>query len=175
MGNACTISAPAAVDNVSAQSAHHKQAPPKPKPRVVTLSPLGDGHGAAPSGAATHLMLREKIFSWSGDNFKIKTRDGRAFGNNLYIQGKVWGVRDQMVIMDGNTQQPVAVCLRKFEFIGQTFKIYTLRPNYSGQRPSERRYKNQALYTYARLERVPLSTIQNVFLEGQMRPSYTIQ
>ena len=86
------------------------------------------------------------------------------FGNNLYIQGKVWALRDQMVLKNGVTNEPVAVCLRKFELIGQTFKIYSVKPVYPGQKPSVQTYKHYKLYTFASVERVPLSTEQRVTL-----------
>ena len=121
-------------------------------------------------------LTATKLFSWSGDSFKIKTRDGRPLGNNLFMHGKVFALRDQMVLEDGNTKEPVAVCLRKFELIGQTFKIYTTRPNFSGQRPSDRKHNNRPLYTYARVERVPFTTEQRVFLESESSqvPLYTV-
>ena len=145
-----------------------------------TVQPLGSNHGAGPSQVKQELIVREKLFSWSGDSFKIKKRDGRPFGNNLFIRGKVFAFRDQMVLEDGMTGEPIAICLRKFEMIGQTFKIYTTQPNFPGQRPSDRKHNNTPLYTYARVERVPFSTEQRVFMEqahqhsSQQLPSYTV-
>jgi hypothetical protein len=105
----------------------------------------------------------------------IKTRGGAPFGNNLKIQGKVFGVRDQMVLLDGNNNMPVAVCLRNFELVGrQTFKIYSTRPLYPGQKPSDRKYNYHVLYTYAKVERVPFSTEQQVTIGNESSPSYTV-
>jgi hypothetical protein len=91
----------------------------------------------------------------------------------LKIKGKVLAVRDQMVLLDGNNTL-VALCLRKFELIGQTFKIYTTHPLYPGQKPSERKYNQYALYTYAKVEREPLSTVQQVTFDNETSPSYTV-
>lgn len=136
---------------------------------------LGSRHGAAPtSDSATQIVVREKLFSWSGDSFNIKTRDGAPFGNDLRIQGKKFALRDQMVLVDGSTGEPVAVCLRTFEVIGQTFKIYSTRPLYSGQKPSERKYNQYKLYTFAKVQREPLSTCQRVTLDNEKSPSYTV-
>ena len=136
---------------------------------------LGSKHGAGPQSQKIQLLVREKLFSWSGDDFRIMTRDGTPFGN-LKIKGKVWALRDQMVLENGDTGEPVAVCLRKFQLVGQTFKIYSLQPVYPGQTPSERtcehRNKRYKLYTYASVERVPLSTEQFVKLENG--DAYTI-
>lgn len=136
---------------------------------------LGDDHGASPSqDAPQQLIVREKLFSWSGDTFKIKTPSGERFGNDLYVQGKVFAFRDQMALLDGVTQQPVAVCLRKFQLLGQTFKIYSVKPLYQGQHPSGHDYKGQKLYTIAKVERVPLSTTQLVTYDNETSPSMTI-
>jgi hypothetical protein len=141
----------------------------------VPQRPLGADHGAAPSqNASQRIIVREKLFSWGGDTFKIKTSQGKAFGNDLYVQGKVFAIRDQMTLLDGITNEPVAVCLRKFEFIGQTFKIYSPKPLYQGQRPSEHDYKGQKLYTYAKVERMPFSTQQQVTFDHERTPSMTI-
>jgi hypothetical protein len=138
------------------------------------LPSLGAQHGAGPSAhSSTQLIVREKLFSWSGDSFKIKTRKGAPFGNDLKMQGKVMAFRDQMVLLDGNNA-PVAVCLRKFEVIGQTFKIYSPHPLHPGQRPSERKYNHCALYTYATVERVPFTAVQKVTLVNETSPSYTV-
>ena len=140
------------------------------------IEPLGVNHGAAPANHKQEIIVKEKLFSWSGDSFKIKLRDGRSLGNGLAINGKVWAFRDQMVLLDTVHNTPVAVCLRKFEVFKQTFKIYTTYPNFPGQTPSDRKLNGTALFTYARVERIPLSTKQLVFLEAgkSENPSYTI-
>lgn len=119
------------------------------------------------------IIVREKLFSWSGDSFKIKTRQGKAFGGGMKIKGKAIAFRDQMALLD-NAGNPIAICLRKFEFFAQTFKIYTLRQIHPNQPKSNRDYNGQPLYTYAKVERAPLTTIQQVTFEGETTPSMTI-
>lgn len=120
------------------------------------------------------LIVKEKLFSWSGDTFKIKTREGYMFGNGLQMKGKAFGFRDQMALLDGRGV-PVAVCLRKFDFLRQVFKIYTLRPMHAGQTPSDRQYNGQSLFTFAEVVRVPFSTEQEVIFTGDSSPSLSIR
>jgi hypothetical protein len=138
------------------------------------LPALGEGHNAGPSlTGPTKLIVREKLFSWSGDSFKIKTLGGDIFGNKLHVRGKAFALRDQMVLENGNGE-PVAICLRKFEPIGQTFKIYLPQPVYPGQIPSKQNFQHHKLYTYCQVQRKPLTTEQQVILEGKSQPEYTI-
>lgn len=125
------------------------------------------------SSSKTQIIVREKFFSWSGDTFKIKTRDGQLFGNGICVKGKTFAWRDQMALLDGNGNA-IAVCLRKFELIGQTFKIYTMHPLYPGQEVSDRKYNDSPLYTYCKVERAPFSTEQQVTMANQKHPSFTI-
>lgn len=141
----------------------------------VPQFPLGENHGVSPSQTSSQqFIVKEKLFSWSGDTFKIKSPSGALLGNGLYVQGKAFAFRDQMALLDGNTKEPVAVCLRKFELIGQTFKIYTTKPLFPGQSASGHDYNGKRLYTYAKVERVPLSTQQKVTFENERSPSMTI-
>jgi hypothetical protein len=148
--------------------------------RVHTTDPslptLGANHGVHPSPSEpTKVIVREKLFSWSGDSFNIKTSDGRPFGNGLHIQGKAFAFRDQMVLKDGEGR-PVAVILRKFELLKRTFKIYITQPVYPGQAPSDRFYEGHRLFTYASVERKPYTIDQYVFVGRQTAgiPEYTI-
>ena len=129
------------------------------------LPALGDNHGAPISTTnQIKVVVKEKLFSWSGDSFKIKYEDGSTFGNDLEVRGKVFAIRDQMAIFDGTTKQPVAVCLRSFVFCGQIFKIYTTSPVYKGQEKSAQKYNNLPLYTYGTIERDPCSMEQRLRL-----------
>ena len=130
-------------------------------------------YDAAPSSTKpTVVVVRKKLFSWSDRSFGILTGDGAPF-HDLQVKGKAIAFRDQMALLDGNGRL-VAVLLRKFELMGQTFKIYLPHPARKGQQPSDRTYEGQALYTYAKTERVPLSTTQYVFLDGDESPTYTV-
>jgi hypothetical protein len=111
------------------------------------------------------LVVREKLFSWSGDSFKIKTLQGNLFGNGIQMKGKVWALRDQMTLLDANGA-PIAVCLRMFDLVREVFKIYTLHKLHEKQHRSEQQYNGQHLYTYAEVRRVPFSLEQQVIFEG---------
>ena len=78
-----------------------------------------------------------------------------------------------MTMVDGNGRA-VSDVLRKFELVGLTATVYVPHPIRIGQQPSDRRYEGQPLYTYAKIERVPLSKVQNVFLDGDQTPTYTV-
>jgi uncharacterized protein YxjI len=117
------------------------------------------------------LIVKEKLFSWSGDSFKITTLDGRPFGNGIQMLGKVWALRDQMTLLDGNGR-PIAVCLRQFAFWQKIFIIYTLHPVYPGQSPSRHDYEGHALYAYAEVRRVPFSIVQEVTFATDRIPKY---
>lgn len=131
------------------------------------FKPIGSHVGGSPSATGpTRIIVKEKLFSWSGDSFSIKQYPSRVpFGNGLKIKGKTFTMRDQMTLVDGNGMM-VAVCLRKFEMIGQTFKVYVPSPRYPGQTPSNQKYNGRAVYTYCEVTRVPFSTSQEVYMDG---------
>lgn len=139
------------------------------------FKPIGRDFGAGPSTTGpTVILVKEKFFSWSGDDFKIKTFPSREpFGNGLKVKGKVFAIRDQMALVDGDNNL-VAVCLRKFEVIGQTFKIYVPKSVLKDQQPSKQDYNGKKLYTYAEVRRVPLSMSQEVIMEGRAAPEFVI-
>jgi uncharacterized protein YxjI len=92
----------------------------------------------------------------------------------MQIKGKAFSLRDRMSLLDENNQ-PLAVCLRKFDFVKETFNIYTTKPMFPGQKPSEIAHENRAqLYTYCTVERVPFSAVQNVTFANEKSPSFTI-
>lgn len=139
--------------------------------------PIGSHVGGGPSTVGpTRIIVKEKLFSWSGDDFGIKQYPSRApFGNGLKMKGKVFAMRDQMTLVDGNGEM-VAVCLRKFELVGQTFKIYVPNPRFPGQKRSNQDYNGIApLYTYCEVRREPFSMMQLVFMDGKEgRPEFVI-
>lgn len=159
----CTESLP----EVSSFNVAHKVDP--------TYSPIGSHVQAGPSvNEPMKIVVKEKLFSWSGDDFKINHyQSGVPLGNGLKMKGKVFAMRDQMALLDGNGNM-VAVCLRKFEMIGQTFKIYVPNPVLPNQQASAQKYNGTNLYTYCQVKRVPLSVTQEVYMEGKSAPSYTV-
>ena len=139
------------------------------------FKPIGQDVGGGPStDKPTVVVVKEKFFSFSGDDFKIKTYPSKVpFGNGLKVKGKTFALRDQMALLDGD-DKVVAVCLRKFELIGQTFKIYVPEPALEGQKPSKHDFKGQKLYTYCEVKRVPLTVNQEVIMEGRTTPEFVI-
>lgn len=130
---------------------------------------IGSHVGGGPSTTGpTRIIVKEKLFSWSGDDFSIKQYPSRApFGNGLKMKGKTFAMRDQMALVDGNGKM-LAVCLRKFELVGQTFKVYDVPSSrYPGQKPSNQTYNGRALYTYCEVKRVPFSMSQEVYMDGE--------
>ena len=125
---------------------------------------LGAQHGVPIKNSPVNVIVREKLFQWSGNSFALKQKDGSLFGNKLGIKGKVWTLRHEMVLQNGITNKPVAVCRRQFQLVGDTFKIYTTTPVYPAQTRSDQTYEGSPLYTYASAAREPFSTVQSVNL-----------
>jgi hypothetical protein len=122
-----------------------------------TTAPLGKDHGVPNTtcGPPTKVMVNEKYGSWTGRALNINHSDGSAFGNELQVQGTILSMRDRTVLLNGRTNLPVAISMRKFDLWKQMFKIYTTYPIYNGQAKSDRKYDNdQPLYTYASIERI---------------------
>jgi hypothetical protein len=125
---------------------------------------LGAKHGVPIGNSRVNVIVREKLFQWSGGSFALKHQDGTLFGNKLGIKGKVLTLRNEMVLQNGITNEPVAVCRRIFQVVGDTFKIYTTTPVYAGQPRSDQAYESRSLYTYASASREPFSSVQTVHL-----------
>jgi hypothetical protein len=140
-----------------------------PHPVDPKIPPLG---GLPPSSQQQEILIREKLFSWGGDGFKIKRPDGTDF-HGMKIQGKAFGFRDQLALVDAQ-DKPIAVCLRKFGFGVEIFKIYTLHPLYDGQSPSQHDYQGKRLYTYAEVSRVMMSTHHEVRFDNMTSPMFTV-
>ena len=163
MGNSVPVPADSELDHI------HEVDP--------TLPELGRDHGAPISTTSqTKVILKEKLFSWSGDAFKIKHEDGSTFGNELHFKSKVFSLRDNLVLVDGVSDK--AVCVAKSMFVAscsEIFHIYTTAPVYHGQEKSAQKHNDQELYTYAIVERSPCSTEQAVHLtKDNMKFAYTI-
>jgi hypothetical protein len=136
-----------------------------------SIPSLGSQHGAGPSmHHPTQLVVRKKLFLFDEHCCKVKTKGGAPFGHDLKTRGNAF---DQMVLLNGRNT-PVAVCVCKSVLFGQAFKIYSTHPLYPGQQSSDRKYNQYALYTYAKVERVPLSTQLDVTFDSEPSPSYTV-
>ena len=134
------------------------------------FKPIGRDFGAGPSTTRPTVVLVKEKFN----DFKIKKFPSKEpFGNGLKVKGKTFAIRDQMALVDGDNNL-VAVCLRKFERMGQTFKIYVPKPVLKDQQPSKQDYNGKKLYTYAEVKREPLSMSQEVFFEGRAAADFVI-
>jgi uncharacterized protein YxjI len=128
--------------------------------------------GLSPSNETTELLMSEKTFSWSGDDFKIKRIDGTPF-HNMKIKGKAFAMRDQMTLLDADNKL-IAVCLRKFALGSQIFKIYTPIPLHPGQGKSNQDYNGQLLYTFAEVVRPAFSVNHQLTYDNQGSPAFTV-
>ena len=122
------------------------------------------------------MIVKEKLFSWSGDAFKIKYEDGSVLGNDLEFKAKMFSIRDELILLNGATQEPVCVAKSIFTAgFSRIFHIYSPKPVYNGQEPSKQKYNDQDQYTYAIVQRDCCSTEQAVHLiKDDNKFAYTI-
>lgn len=123
------------------------------------------------------LAVKEKMFSWSGDNFKIKTADGTEF---LQITGRVFTMRDRMVLYSA-AGAPLAVIMRMMFTIVPAFYIYAFKPRVQGQRESGEVEDNRPLYSWAMVEKEVCTCMQKRYTlhmavgNDNFRPAYTAE
>ena len=139
------------------------------KPHTTTGNALAAGTNTddevCKSSTKQKIIVREKMFCLTGNTFKIKKREGTSFGN-LGIRGGTVGPRNEMVLENTITKEPIAVCLRSIKVLSQgVFKIYTMKPNFTDQKPSERKCDGKPLYTYAEIIPVGVGNTVSVHLE----------
>jgi hypothetical protein len=114
----------------------------------VDLSTINGGmtSGIGPvSEGQVGFILKQKMFSFSGDDFAIK--------NNLEeeifkVKGKALSVRDKMHVTDAAGKK-VAVLQRKLLAMRATFYIYSYQPNFDGQESTEKDMDGELLYRHA--------------------------
>ena len=108
----------------------------------------------------TGFVLKQKMWSWSGDSFDIKDHEG----NIVYkVKGKALSLRkeraqreaerDTMHVSDANDTK-VAVLQKKLAasrspYGGITFQLYSYAPNFDGQPSTEKDKDGELLYRYA--------------------------
>mmetsp|Transcript_50472 Transcript_50472/g.110107 ORF Transcript_50472/g.110107 Transcript_50472/m.110107 type:complete len:220 (-) Transcript_50472:134-793(-) len=95
------------------------------------------------------LCMKERMFSWSGDSFKIKKEDGTEF---MQVQGKVMTMRDRMTLKDMDNK-PIAVCIKKVFSLAPSFYIYGLRAPIEGQAESGETEDGMPLYSWAKAKK----------------------
>ena len=86
----------------------------------------------------TKLELKEKFWSWSGDDYQVKDPTGKAY---VKVNGKVMNIRDKMVLLDPDTG--AKICFIQQHFLGnsmndkRSFQIFTYTPKDVGQESTE--------------------------------------
>lgn len=117
-----------------------------PKPPLL----LADNIQPAPlPGQVFHLKMKRKIWrTWTKDSFGVRYAiDGRPFEAN--VKGALWSVRDRMTLRHYLTGEPIAVLLKMFGRWERTFKVYSFRPLFLGQVPSNQQSDDgRPLYTW---------------------------
>jgi uncharacterized protein YxjI len=97
----------------------------------------------------TKVELAEKFWSWSGDDYKVKTSKGETY---LKVSGKVFTFRDKMILLDPDTD--AKICMIQEKVIGEslndrrTFQIFTYKQKDEGQTSTETD-DGTAVYRYA--------------------------
>jgi hypothetical protein len=112
------------------------------------------------------ILVQERIFSKSSDNFGVKKLDGSSFHGIKILPAKMTLLDDKDV--------PVAVCIRetKTSCLPVSFKIYTLHPLYDGQAPSSHDYEGKRLYAYAEVAKATSSSNPMAKLDNETDFSY---
>jgi len=110
--------------------------------------------------ARTGYVMKEKFFSWSGDDYKIMTDTGQVA---LQVKGKAISVRDMMVFLDpaGNK---IAMLQKKLLSVRSTFQLYSYSPNFEGQESTETE-GGTPVYRYAHIEDVIMSALGEAHLK----------
>mmetsp|Transcript_53959 Transcript_53959/g.107410 ORF Transcript_53959/g.107410 Transcript_53959/m.107410 type:complete len:254 (+) Transcript_53959:62-823(+) len=86
----------------------------------------------------TKLELKQKFWSWSGDDYDVKDPTGKIY---LKVSGKVFTIRDKMILLDASGNK---ICMIQEKIIGssindaQSFQIFTYKPKDRGQESTEK-------------------------------------
>jgi len=89
--------------------------------------------GGCATESSTALVVKQKFFSWSGDDFAVKDQTGAT---RFVVKGKVLTMRDKMVITN-EAGEKVAMVQKKILSLRPTFQVYTYKPNTEGQESTE--------------------------------------
>lgn len=118
---------------------------------VVHEAPAKCLHPSLPADRFYHLVMKEKLWrSRSGDSFSIYHYEQHDAPFEVDIQGKIFTLRDKMVLRDRTTGAPVAILLHMHWKWESTFKIYGFVPYYDFQSPSaNQRHEGRDLYEWA--------------------------
>jgi hypothetical protein len=122
----------------------------EPPPDLSTVDGGMKGGIGSITTKQTGFVLKQKMWSWSGDSFDIKDHEG----NIVYkVKGKALSLRDTMHVSDANDTK-VAVLQKKLAasrspYGGITFQLYSYAPNFDGQPSTEKDKDGELLYRYA--------------------------
>ena len=125
----------------------------EPPPDLSTVDGGMKGGIGSITTKQTGFVLKQKMWSWSGDSFDIKDHEG----NIVYkVKGKALSLRDTMHVSDANDTK-VAVLQKKLAasrtpYGGITFQLYSYAPNFDGQPSTEKDKDDELLYRYAYIE-----------------------
>ena len=99
-------------------------------PANAQLPPLPHHLGVLPGYYAnqpTTLVMREKIMSWTGDDYHVKSTDGSSV---LRVRGTVMSLSDRTEVLD-NQGQPLFTVRRQ---------LFSLLKNYYAEDPSGNKF-----------------------------------
>jgi len=135
----------------------------EPPPDLSTVDGGMKGGIGSITTKQTGFVLKQKMWSWSGDSFDIKDHEG----NIVYkVKGKALSLReareaairkeraqreaerDTMHVSDANDTK-VAVLQKKLAAFRSTFQLYSYAPNFDGQPSTEKDKDGELLYRYA--------------------------
>ena len=125
----------------------------EPPPDLSTVDGGMKGGIGSITTKQTGFVLKQKMWSLSGDSFDIKDHEG----NIVYkVKGKALSLRDTMHVSDANDTK-VAVLQKKLAasrspYGGITFQLYSYAPNFDGQPSTEKDKDGELLYRYAYIE-----------------------
>lgn len=108
--------------------------------------------GGTVTDAPTALIVKQKFFSWTGDDFKVVDQAGAV---RFIVKGKVLSIRDKMVITDHEGNK-VAMLQQKLLSLRKTFVVYTYKPNCEGQESTEDD-AGTPVYRFAQVEKALLA------------------
>ena len=102
------------------------------------------------------LVVQQKLFSWSGGDFKVKDTSGKDY---CVVQGKVMSMRDRIVILDTSGNE-IACCLEKVFSMSPAMFVYGFKPFFAGQNPTKETQNGKPLYAWAKVWNTVLAVRQ---------------
>lgn len=120
---------------------------------LAQFSPEPEKCLGPPEDDVVVLAMKEKILSLSGQDFSIKSKDGKVVA---IMQGKNLSLRDRSVLKDA-AGEPVACILEKMLSMSISFFVYSFKPYFKGQEPTSEKQGGQPLYAWAKVWKKSMS------------------